>query len=362
MTDAMSEPPWHGGDLFSASRRYGIPVEEWLDLSTGISPFSYPTGDIPPSAYQRLPYSDPQLPECAASYYGNNQLLAVPGSQPVIQLLPKLLPEAPLLAPALGYQEYVLQWRRVGGQIDTYPSMNLTETKAFLDQALAQNNRCHLLIINPNNPTGLRFSPDQLQNWAGRLAKDCYLIVDEAFIDTHPGQSVLPDHFDDSMIVLRSFGKFFGLAGVRLGFVFAKAEIRAAIENAIGIWALNGPAQSIAIKALDDIEWQKSAHERIREAAEWGRQQLEPLMNSLDVSWSVHAPLFSSYRLPAPMALELQAFYARQGVLVRSILMDQNHSLLRIGRLDPDDVWATLKFQRANLSLTRGANTSNDNL
>lgn len=327
----------HGGNVFDASRQYGIPLEQWLDLSTGISPFSYPVEGIQLSAFQRLPYPDPRLVQAAADYYGNDQLLPVPGSQPVIQALPRILPKAPVLVPALGYQEHGLQWRQAGCRTDAYPSTDHHQARDFLDRALAQDNQRHLLIINPNNPTGLRFSPEQIRDWARRLAPDRYLIVDEAFIDVHPGCSVLPEHFDESLIVLRSFGKFFGLAGIRLGFVFANGHIRAALGQEMGIWSINGPAQAIALKALSDSEWQRLAVQRIEAAALQARQLYAPFTTRLNATWSVHDPLFSTYRLSEPLAVALQDHFARLGVLIRRIPVDREAHLIRVGRLDPDD-------------------------
>ena len=116
-----------------------------------------------------------------------------------------------------------------------------------------------------------------MKDWAQRLPEGGYLIIDEAFIDLTPEQSVLQQHFCDNMLVLRSFGKFFGLAGIRLGFVFANAMLRQHLQERIGLWTVNGPAQEVAIAALRDSAWQSAAQLKIRRSASVTQEKLQPL-------------------------------------------------------------------------------------
>ena len=169
--------PLHGGDLQQASKHFDVPVEQWIDLSTGINPESYPITKLDGAAFQQLPYLKPDFIQAAKSYYlgddnkdlGVDNLLSVSGSQAVIQLLPECLPPLPVLLPELGYQEHRLQWQQADASVFNYPSIELEASVSFINESLQQNSQQHLVIINPNNPSGLKFSPSQLKVWAKRL-------------------------------------------------------------------------------------------------------------------------------------------------------------------------------------------------
>ncbi|TGG93873.1 aminotransferase class I/II-fold pyridoxal phosphate-dependent enzyme [Natronospirillum operosum] len=326
-------PTLHGGDLLSASRQFGIPVADWIDLSTGISPFAYPFTPPPASAFRRLPYPDPQLYQVAADYYGHANLLVSAGTQPLIQALPCLLPEAPVWVPDIGYREHAQQWAGAGRLCRSYPAHSAQAMISALDMALTADRHSHLVIINPNNPSGVRLQPEQLRTWADRLAPGHYLIIDEAFVDAEPQYSVLPGHWRENMIVLRSFGKFFGLAGLRLGFVAAPTTLRADLSAALGLWSVNGPAQAIACEALADHRWQAQVRTRLQDAADL----ISGLLTRHIDSPAVHTPLFSTLSLPRAEAEGLQMHCARAGILLRVIHVDDRQSLVRIGRFDPDN-------------------------
>jgi cobalamin biosynthetic protein CobC len=343
-----AQRPLHGGDLQQASQRFDVPVDQWIDLSTGINPESYPITALDEAAFQQLPYPKPDFIQAAKSYYlgddnsdlSEQNLLAVSGSQAVIQLLPECLPSLPVLLPQLGYQEHRLQWQQSGACIINYPSIEYEASVSFINQSLQQNSRQHLVVINPNNPSGLTFSPQQLKVWAKCLAEGAYLIIDEAFMDTQPALSVLSEHFEPNMIVLRSFGKFFGLAGLRLGFVFAHDELIKTFQTRLGLWAINGPAQSIATSAFQDKVWQQQARHNINTASNASRTLFHPLFNGLTASQkgehgSFHEALFSSYCVSINQAEKLSQFFAIRGILIRVIDFDSEYALLRIGCINP---------------------------
>jgi cobalamin biosynthetic protein CobC len=338
----------HGGDLQQASKRFDVPIEKWVDLSTGINPDSYPIAALDDAVFQQLPYLKPGFIQAAKSYYlgddnkvlGEDNLLTVSGSQAVIQLLPTCLPNLPVLLPELGYQEHRLQWQQSGAEICNYPSIEHETSVSFINNSLELNSRQHLVVINPNNPSGLKFSPQQLKVWAKSLNEGAYLIIDEAFIDTQPELSVLAEHFEPNMIVLRSFGKFFGLAGLRLGFVFANEALIKSFQERLGLWAINGPAQSIATAAFRDVAWQQQARKNINKAATISQTLFRPLFKGLFKSLreshqggkhSFHEGLFSSYCLPIYEAEKLSVFFANRGILLRVIDFNRESALLRIG-------------------------------
>ena len=186
---------FHGGDLHSASAIYGRAPEDWLDLSTGINQFSYPAPAMGQEVWQQLPYLAPSLIKAAHSYYGQHACLACSGSQTVIQLLPVILRQLgnqkATWLPDIGYQEHLQAWSQEG-EVSTYSGLDSQLATQQIADALHDDKIGHLVIINPNNPTGEVFSRQQLNLWAQQLRnKGGFLVIDEAFIDITPRASVL---------------------------------------------------------------------------------------------------------------------------------------------------------------------------
>ncbi|MBY4676045.1 threonine-phosphate decarboxylase CobD [Marinobacterium arenosum] len=248
----------HGGQLRAAAERYGIAPADWLDLSTGINPLGWPVPPIPAEVFNRLPEPSESLERAASDYYGNASLLHGAGSQPFIQTLPQLRPPGRVGLAALGYYEHRKAWQQAGHQLVELATEQIDAALAALDV---------LLLINPNNPTGQRYCPQRLLAWHRRLAaRGGWLLVDEAFIDSRPDGSLLAridGDWPDGLIVLRSVGKFFGLAGIRSGFMFASVELRQRMAARLGPWAVSHPAQWLTGKALADRDWQREARQRL---------------------------------------------------------------------------------------------------
>ncbi|WP_457583465.1 threonine-phosphate decarboxylase CobD [Ensifer canadensis] len=238
----MSAPIVHGGGITEAAARFGGRFEDWLDLSTGINPRPVELPPVPQQAWHRLP--DKQTIDAAraaaASYYGTNgiQPLPVPGTQSVIQLLPRLVAagrRAAVFGPTYG--EYTRVLAAAGFAVDRVERAE----DLGADHGLA-------VVVNPNNPTGRAFQPAEILAMAATMrANGGLLVVDEAFGDLEPDFSVA-GHVGahDNLIVFRSFGKFFGLAGLRLGFVVARGALLDAFREWLGPWAVSGPALVIS--------------------------------------------------------------------------------------------------------------------
>ncbi|PXX39665.1 threonine-phosphate decarboxylase CobD [Undibacterium pigrum] len=256
----------HGGNLRDAVRHFGRPLEDWLDLSTGINPHFYPAPQLSANAWHRLPEYSDALVQAAQAYYRAPQMLAVAGSQAVIQALPRLRPAARVVVSAPSYAEHAYQWRQAAHAV--------TECRyAELDAAVEQADV--VVLCNPNNPTGEFIPAAQLLRWAEQLAgRGGWLVVDEAFADTVPDISVASHADQPGLIVLRSVGKFFGLAGIRLGFVAAEKNLLQQLANYLGPWSVSGPAQQIAIAALNDCQWQMLTAQRLQQDGERLRQLL----------------------------------------------------------------------------------------
>ena len=312
----------HGGRLRRAAETYGIPLGDWLDLSTGINPQGYPVPPVPADAWLRLPEDDDGLEAAAADYYGSAHLLPVAGSQPAIQLLPAVLrgERVSLLAP--GYAEHAHAWRDRGAV-----AVGADE----IDAAVAHSDI--VVLVQPNNPTGVHFGRERLLEWHARLARrGGWLVVDEAFIDTTPAQSLVPLAGADGLVVLRSVGKFFGLAGARVGFVFAPGSVRAALAERLGPWTLAGPARWAARHALADRAWQTQARAALLTAGE----RLQALLETHGLP-ACGPALFKL--VATPDAARLHAAFARRGILLR---LFETPQAVRFGLPSDEAGWARL--------------------
>lgn len=246
----------HGGNLHDAVRLFGRPRADWLDLSTGINPVPYPAPALEAGIWHRLPEPDGLLAAAAERYYGAPRMLPVAGSQAAIQALPALRTPSRVVVAGPAYAEHARHWARHGH--------NMREV-AYRDLDGAVD-RCDVMVVcNPNNPTGERVAPAALLAWAAQLAgRGGWLLVDEAFADIDGQSSVAAWSDRPGLIVLRSPGKFFGLAGLRLGFVAAGAGLLERLADAIGPWTVSSAAQQIGRAALEDRAWQHAARQRLQ--------------------------------------------------------------------------------------------------
>jgi cobalamin biosynthetic protein CobC len=254
----------HGGQLQKVAKKFNIPPENWLDLSTGIAPLSYPIPKIPEQLYQALPQSNNDLEIIAQHYYNASNLLVTNGSQAIIKLLPALWHEqnagsTTVYLPEQGYKEHALAWQTAGFTLCWYQN-ELPELTKIKDNAV-------LVVINPNNPTGQLYQQSKLIRYQQKLAQsNGLLVIDEAFIDViNPSQSMSNTiKTYKNTLVLKSFGKFFGLAGIRIGFLIGDENWLTKFHEHLGPWQVNGPAQFIAQKALADRHWQRQQQANLK--------------------------------------------------------------------------------------------------
>jgi cobalamin biosynthetic protein CobC len=238
----------------------------WLDLSTGICPWPYPHIAISKLALAALP-SPSLLEACrieAAGYFHvpKENLAILPGSQAAISLLPRLFSSQRVSVLEPTYNEHARAWRLNGH--DVVPTQHLVGGSADI-----------LVLANPNNPDGRLFKRTELLAIMDeRSREDRWTVVDEAFTDLIPSESIAAACARDKLIVLRSFGKFFGLAGLRLGFAIAPQAIVHQLESAIGPWAVSGAALEIGVRAYRDKDWQGANRDRLHKMATRQREVL----------------------------------------------------------------------------------------
>ena len=310
----------HGGRLQEAARHYGRPAEDWLDLSCALNPEAWPVPRLPPEVFARLPEEDDGLTEAAAGFYGTRDLLMLPGTQAAIATLPNVMPGIRRVwVPACGYEEHAHCWSREGHQLSRYNVL------PEADQLTAGD---VLVTIRPNNPLGSCSPLDQLRALHARLCElDGLLVADEAFMDATPDQSLIEQHMPEHLVILRSFGKFFGLAGLRLGCMVASTAWRARIEGHLEPWCINNPARFIARQAYADARWHAQARQRLPEAAD----RLSSLMRdrlALTAGQVSGCALFVTLHLGAQRARQVHDGLAKEAILVR---LFADEGLVRLG-------------------------------
>ncbi|MBK3797736.1 threonine-phosphate decarboxylase [Azospirillum brasilense] len=306
----------HGGDLDAARAAFPGAPEPWVDLSTGINPWPYPLPPIPIDAWARLPgrAAETALREAAAACYGApspDRVAAAGGSQALIQILPRL--RCPGTVAVLGptYAEHAAGWAKAGHRVTEVESLEGCDADV-------------VVVVNPNNPDGRIVPPETLLALAERqAARGGWLVVDEAFAEVTPERSVASEAGRAGLVILRSFGKFFGLAGVRLGFLLGEPALVRDLRAAVGPWAVSGPALAVATAALSDSAWITATRRRLTEAA--ARFDRRLAVAGLRVAGGT-----SLFRLiDDPQAAGLYDALGRAGVLVRRF--DYRQDWLRVG-------------------------------
>lgn len=312
----------HGGNIDAAMARFG--GAEWIDLSTGINRVPYPVPEIPLADWTMLPTRTAKtavLDAARKAYRTDAPMLATAGAQAAIQMIPRLTPAgtARVLGPT--YNEHAAALRHAGWQV---AQVSQLDQLAGADLAV---------VVNPNNPDGQMHTSSELLD----LARKTRLVVDESFADARPDISLAPHAGQDGLIVLRSFGKFYGLAGLRLGFVIASAADIAKLTDMAGPWPVNGAALRIATHALTDDDWARATVQRLRGEV----KRADRLAQS--AGWGVvgGSELFRLYDTPDAIAAQTQL----AGHQIWSRVFPYSDRWLRLGLPGGAAEWA--RFSRA---------------
>jgi L-threonine-O-3-phosphate decarboxylase len=325
----------HGGRLHRAARHYGIALSDWLDLSTGLNPESWPHTEVPRAAWARLPEDEDGLTEAAQRYYGAPHALPTAGSQAAIMQLPTLRAAGRVGMLEPSYAEHALRWREAGHEVVRLRRSECAAAARTLDT---------LVLVNPNNPTGERFAAAELLTWHAELAvRGGWLVLDETFADADPSDSLAAATDRAGLIVLRSLGKFFGLAGARVGFVLGSEVLLQRLAEPLGPWTVTGPARDVARRALADRPWHATMRTRLHEQS----ARLAELLHRHDLPPAGGCSLFQWVRHPP--AAQLHDALARQAILTR--LFDAPPSL-RFGLPGPEAQWLRLETALATVART----------
>lgn len=310
----------HGGNIDAAKARFG--GSDWIDLSTGINRVPYPLARLAPAAWTGLPTAAAKaaLIAAAQSAFGTQAPgVALAGAQQAIQLLPRLTPPglARVLAPT--YNEHAAALRGAGWQVE--------EVARLRDLAGADL----AIVVNPNNPDGRVSSPEALRALGLQVRR---LVVDESFADATPEIS-LAAKAGAKIVVLRSFGKFYGLAGLRLGFAFADAATVTKLEEMAGPWPVSGPAIETGTRALADPAWAAQTTRRLAEDA----ARLDAL--AAGAGWALvgGTALFRTYATPDAGAAQRRLARAR----IWSRIFPYSEGWLRLGLPGAEPEWQRLE-------------------
>jgi cobalamin biosynthetic protein CobC len=295
----------HGGNLVAARQLFPDAPEPFIDLSTGINPHSYPVPLLSPDLFARLPEPPAvdRLAAIAAGAYGASSrdcMVPAPGTQILLAPVAALVPpgRAAVLGPTYG--EFARAAALAGHHVT-----EVEDIAQLRDADLA-------IMANPNNPGGRVFKRDELVALTDARGRRGLLVIDEAFMDVGPvGTSLGGEVAHHNIVVLRSFGKFFGLAGLRLGFALARPEIAARLAAALGPWAVSGPAVAIGEMALADYEWAGAMRKRLEGEA----RRLDAALAGARIEVVGGTSLFRLVRTSA--AESLFEHLGRAGILVR---------------------------------------------
>ncbi|TJV04680.1 MAG: threonine-phosphate decarboxylase [Mesorhizobium sp.] len=330
----------HGGSLGRARVLFPNAVLPFVDLSTGINPHSYPLFDLPATSLSRLPEAarGRELTAIAAGTYGAPSpahVVAAPGTQILLPRVAALVRPGKALVLGPTYAEHARAAAIAGHRVS-----EVTDFATLAEADLA-------IIVNPNNPDGRIIERDRLLALAVQLrAKGGLLVIDEAFMDVGPREhSLAGDVGQGGIVVLRSFGKFFGLAGLRLGFALSDAPTVELLETQFGPWAVAGPALEYGIRALADIGWQEDMRASLMEAS----ARLDALFGRFGVAVAGGTTLFRYLSLAD--AAGLFSALGERGILLRHF-SDRPH-VLRAGLPGSEEEWQRLESALAGWASRR---------
>ena len=304
----------HGGKLDEAVLQFGGRKSEWMDLSTGINPRPYPFKKVGQMLWERLPDDNDfeDIYKAAHNFWNvpkSSVVLGASGVSSLIAIIPFLNPLSTVSIQQPTYSEYKLSFERVGYKVlKTGGEINV--------------------IVNPNNPDGKIQEANEILENHKRLT-----IIDESFCDLYPENSLINLASQPGFIILKSFGKFWGLAGLRLGFAIGRPETVNPIKYALGPWQISGPALSIGCQALHDIKWAEKTRANLYESA----IRLDKIMRRYKLIGGTN--LYRLYFVTD--AKKLFRKLASNKVLIRNF--DYNRNWVRIGLPKQEKDWEILE-------------------
>lgn len=316
----QDSPIDHGGGIDAAAARWGGDRSAWLDLSTGLNPVAYPLPAVPAAAWTTLPDRDASdALEASARRFWNvpdaAAVLAAPGASALIARLPSLIPAGRVRIAEPTYNEHRRAFVASGWQVVT-DQIVTDKADAAVDAAV---------IVHPNNPDGRMFD----------LPDASLTLVDESFCDVCPEASHIASAARPGVIILKSMGKFWGLAGLRLGFAMGDPALIERLAASLGPWPVSGPALAIGTAALHDAAWAQATRDRLGQES----ARLDRLMEAAGAGIAGGCTLFRLYAVED--AVKWQERLARHQIWSR--IFPYSRTWLRLGLPGTEDGWARLE-------------------
>jgi cobalamin biosynthetic protein CobC len=241
----------HGGRLENAARVWPSATKPWIDLSTGINPNAYPAPHANRSARTRLPFREEisELERVAAAAFGvtdPTSVVAIAGAEAGLRLLPRLLRANTVFIDSPTYMGHADAWTQAGAEV--------------VNQIRAAG--C-VVIVNPNNPDGRIHQREVLLAIAdGQQQRGGWLVVDESFAEVLDEPSIVSAGHP-AIIALRSFGKFYGMAGLRLGFALGPPDLAMRLRQWLGDWPISADAIAAGVAAYPNVAWRTRTRARL---------------------------------------------------------------------------------------------------
>ncbi len=310
-----AQPRDHGGGLDAAIAEFGGNRSDWLDLSTGINPTGYPVTGFSDTDWGALPDSGAMadILKAARAFWqvpDNAVIIAASGASVLIAQIPFLRPAGRVQIEARTYNEHAHAFLNAGWQVGHAP------TSARV-------------VVHPNNPDGRFWDEEDVPGGQDRL-----LVIDESFCDIAPGASLIRRASEPGTVILKSFGKFWGLAGARLGFAIGQPDMMAELAVRLGPWPVSGPVLKLGAKALRDSDWADATRARLETDA----KRLDDLLSKHGIRAIGGTTLFRLYETPDARAF--QRGLVRNRVLSR--IFPYSRSWVRLGLPGIESSWQQL--------------------
>ncbi|MEX0305524.1 MAG: threonine-phosphate decarboxylase CobD [Leisingera sp.] len=313
LPDNATAPRDHGGNLSAAMAEFGGARSDWIDLSTGINPHPYPLPEFTAADWGALPDAAAlaDLEQAARAFWNipdEAAVLAAPGASALIAAIPALAEPRWVQITKPTYNEHAAAFEARGWIIRVDGPAEAR------------------VAVHPNNPDGRMWSEDQL---SAPLT-----IIDESFCDVCPDESLIRMAARPGVIVLKSFGKFWGLAGLRLGFAIGDPKLIKELSTWQGPWAVSGPALRAGTLALQDQAWAEETRGRLRLDA----ARMDEMVLAKGASLVGGTDLFRLYNVDDAAAWQDKLARAR----IWSRIFPYSKTFLRLG-LPPADGWERLE-------------------
>jgi len=303
----------HGGGLDGAIATYGGKRSDWIDLSTGINPHPYEVSNLAASDWTELPDHGAfeRLADAARRFWSvpdDAAILPTPGASAIIARLPALAAQGRVQITPPTYNEHAAAFAAQGWTVQPDGPADAR------------------VIVHPNNPDG--------RIWTEADVTAPLTVIDESFCDVCPEASLIRLTARPGTIVLKSFGKFWGLAGMRLGFAIGQPDLIARLNDLTGPWAVSGPALRIGARALQDGAWAKATRQRLTDEA----NQLDQMLTSKGAKLVGGTTLFRLYEVDNAVAWQDRLARAH----IWSRVFPYSETYLRLG-LPPANGWSRLE-------------------